>query len=555
MNVNNPDGITDHTVVDIKKGHIELENDPFDFRLLVKSPVSSMFVDAAAKGALDLSKISRMVKLDEGTKLAGLLNADVSVKGNVEAAEKGQFDQFNAAGTVRLGNFMYADKDYPGGVRLDNLLMSFNPRNVTISDLKGRYLSTDFSANGQINNLLAYALKDKPMNGVINVVANKVNVNEFMPTGNDSAVAQAETGVFLVPANLDLVLNAKVDELVYDKLNIKNLNGSLKLSDEAVKLDNVNGNALDGIIRISGSYSTRESKTKPAIALQYNVKDVDIQKTFLTFNTVQKLMPIGKWLGGTLNSDLTLSGRMGESMMPDLATLAGEGSLFLIEGFLSKFEPLEKLGERLNVKELQDVTLREVRQRFQFANGKVLVNPFTVSFKGIDMEIGGSHGLDQSLDYIINLKMPRSMLGTQGNQLVNNLVTSAASRGIPLNVSETVNLNVKLNGSINSPQFKIDLKETASNLADEMKAQVKDFAQAKIDSAKQMVKDSVQSIKKEVLETAADRLKKELFNKKYSAVAADSSKKQDPANRAKEAGKGILDRLIKPKGVKKDSTP
>ena len=36
-----------------------MENEPFDFRLLMKTPVSDMWVDAAAKGKLDLSKISQ----------------------------------------------------------------------------------------------------------------------------------------------------------------------------------------------------------------------------------------------------------------------------------------------------------------------------------------------------------------------------------------------------------------------------------------------------------------------------------------------------------------
>ena len=44
-----------------------MENDPFDLRLLLKTPVSNMWVDAAAKGKLDLAKIPRMVKLEQGT--------------------------------------------------------------------------------------------------------------------------------------------------------------------------------------------------------------------------------------------------------------------------------------------------------------------------------------------------------------------------------------------------------------------------------------------------------------------------------------------------------
>ena len=133
--MDNPDGITDHTVINIPKGHIEIDDDPFDFRLLVKNPVSDLFIDAAAKGMLDLSKVAQLVKLEAGTKLAGLLNADVNVAGSVNAIQNQQYVLFNAGGTIDLNNFFYSSKDYPDGIKLDNLQSSFNPRNVVLSDI------------------------------------------------------------------------------------------------------------------------------------------------------------------------------------------------------------------------------------------------------------------------------------------------------------------------------------------------------------------------------------------------------------------------------------
>jgi hypothetical protein len=542
LKVDNPDGVPDHTVVNIPAAHFEMENDPFDFRLLLKTPVSDMWVDAAAKGKLDLSKISRMVKLEKGTDIKGLLNADVNVKGFVDAVQKQQFDKFAAAGTIALNGFSYVAKDYPEGVTLQRLLMTFNPRSVTINDAAGKFKSSSFAANGEMNNLIAYALKDRPLNGVVNVKADKFNVNEWMST--DSATSQESTGPFIVPANLDLTLNAKVDQVKYDNLIMENVSGALHLADEAVKLSNVKGNALDGTIAVSGSYSTRVNKKKPAITLTYDVQELDVQKTFNTFNTVQKLMPIGKYLGGKLNSKLNMTGLLGENMLPDMASLTGEGNIFLIEGLLQKFEPLEKLADRLNVNELKNVTLREVREYFEFNAGKVFVKPFTLKVKDIEMQIAGMHGFDQTLDYTIHLKVPRELIGTKGNELVNNLASQVAAKGVPVKLGETVNFNVKMLGTISNPDIRLDLKETASSLADDIKDQAKDFAQAKIDSSRKAVKDTVESVKKEVVKQATDRLKDELFGRKDTA-AADTSKTKapQPADRLKESGKGLIDNL------------
>lgn len=543
VKVDNPDGITDHTVVDIPRGHVEMENEPFDFRLLMKNPVSDMWVDAAAKGKLDLSKISRMVKLDKETSIKGLLNADVNVKGLVDAVQKQQFDKFSAAGTIALNGFSYVAKDYPDGVSLQKLLLTFNPKNVTLNEASGSYLKSNFEANGYVNNLIAYALKDRPLNGVVNVKADKLNVNDWMGPEDTTNKATTSTA-FIVPANLDLTMNAKVDQVRYDNLLMENVSGSMLIADEAIKLNDVKGNALDGTMMVNGTYSTRENKKKPAITLNYDVKDLDVQKTFNTFNTVQKLMPIGKFLSGKLNSRLGLTGLLGENMMPDLSTLTGEGNIFLIQGLLAKFKPLEKLGERLNVNELKDVTLREVREQFEFSAGKVFVKPFTLKIKDIEMEVGGTHGFDQSMDYTIHLKIPRAMIGTKGNEIINDLVAKVSSKGVPVKVGETVNLNVKMLGTITDPDIRFDLKEGTSSLAEDIKDQAKDFAQAKIDSSKKAVRDTVQSLKKEVVKAAGEKLKEQLFNKKdTTTVDSLKAKPVKPEDKIKESGKGLLENL------------
>ncbi|MGG9963600.1 AsmA-like C-terminal region-containing protein [Ferruginibacter sp. SUN106] len=544
--VDNKDGQTDNTVVNIENGHIEMDKEPFDFRLLVKNPISNMFVDAAAKGKLDLSKVAQYVKLEKDTKLAGLLNADVSVKGNVSDIEKQQYEKFSAAGTVALNDFLYVAKDYPTGVKINSLLTSFTPKQIDISNLNGQYMSTNFNGTGQINNLLNYLFQNKPLQASLNVNADKLNLNDWMGTSADTTTTGPAAAPFAVPANLNITLQTKVDKVHYDKTDIDNLAGTLLINNETVFIKDVKGNALDGTLGVNGQYSTLQSKTKPDIALDYAVTGVDVQKTFYAFNTVQKLMPIGKFIAGKLTSQMTVKGKLGDNMMPDMNSLTGNGNLLLIQGFLSKFAPLDKIASTLNVKALEQISLKDVKNYFEFSNGKVLIKPFAFKVSGIDMEIGGLQGFDQSLDFIVNMKLPRALMGTQGNQLVNNLVTQINSKGVPVQVGETVNLNLKLGGFIKSPTVKTDLKQGAANLADQMKQQVTDFAKAKIDSTKlavtNAVKDTVKSLKNQALNAAKDELAKQLGGDKNAA--ADSTKTKP---NAKESLKGLMNGLLKKK--------
>ncbi|SKA40160.1 AsmA-like C-terminal region [Chitinophaga eiseniae] len=559
MKVSNPDGVPDHTVVDMPTAHLEMDNTPLDLRLLVKTPVSDMYVDGAAKGKIDLSKVTQFVKLEAGTTLNGLLDADISAKGNMSAIEKQQYDRFYAAGTLQLSNMLYKSKDYPDGVNVKNLFLQFNPKNVTVKDLSGQYLGSNFEANGEVNNLLAYTFKNAPLDGKLNFKADQVNVNKFMgatTTPADSKTAapakadSASLTPFAVPGNLNISLQTAIGKVLYDKAVLENVTGALLVKDETVTMQQLKANALQGTMEINGSYSTKNSKTNPDINIAYDVQNLDVQQTFNTFNTVQKLMPIGKFLSGKITSQLKMHGKLGKDMSPELNTLTGDGNLLLIQGFLKQFAPVDQLANTLNISQLKDISLRDIKNYFAFENGRVKVNPFKVTVNGVSMNIAGSHGFDQSLDYTLQLALPRSLMGSAGNNLVNNLVSQAQNKGIPVNLGDSVHLQVLMAGNIMKPSLKTDLKESANNL----KNQATELVKNKIDTVKNVVRDSVNQIKNNAVNALKNELKNQLGGKKDSAAPTGGKPLENVGKQAGESVKNTLNGLFGKKKPATDST-
>ncbi|MBO9202673.1 MULTISPECIES: AsmA-like C-terminal region-containing protein [Niastella] len=554
INFESPDALADHAVITIPTAHIEIGKDVVDLSLLLKTLASNPYFDGTAKGSFNLANVAQFYKFEPGTSLAGNLNANVSVKGNKSAIDKSQYDAIQTAGTVQVTNVSYKSKDYPDGVNLKNTQLTFNPKNVTVNDVTGNFQGTNFNANGHFDNLIGYALKDETLAGVLNVSADKVDLNKLMGTtpatapataAKDTAATTATPAAgepFAVPKNLNLTLNAKAGDVKYDKVDYKNIAGTLAVKDETVSMKDVKMEALDGTIALGGSYSTKESKKKPAISLTYDIQSLDIQKTFLAYNTVQKLMPIGQFISGKLTSKLTLNGKLGETMMPDLSSLTGNGSLLLLEGVLNKFAPLDKLASALDISSLKAISLKDVKSYFDIADGKVFVKPFNVKVQDMDMEIGGKHGLDQSIDYVINMKVPREKLGSKANALVNNLVTQANTKGIPVKVSDMVNFKVNLGGSITSPTVKTDLAGSGNSLADDMKDQAKELVQAQ----KAAAKDTLQSVKNQAVQAGKDYLTKQLLGQKDSTGTKDSATKTTK-QKAEESVKGLMKGLFKKK--------
>ena len=549
INLENSGGIADNTSIKITEGHIELGKDPFDFTLQLSKPVSTMDFAGSVKGRFTLDHVKQFMELEPGTSLSGQSTADLRFSGNKTAIDRKQYDQINIAGKVAVANLNYVSKEYPGGVQVNTTELGFNPANIALNQFEGRFMGTKLSARGTINNLIGYVMQDQLLAGKLAVEADKINLNDWMGTDTTTSTSSTPSQPFLVPSNIDFTLNAKSALVKYDKVDYKNVQGTVLLKNETVHLQNVGTEALDGTIAFAGTYSTKENKQQPAIAITYDIKNVDIQKAFTAFNTVQKLMPVGQFLSGKLSSKLTMTGSLGGDLMPVLNSLTGNGNLLLLEGVLQKFKPLESLANTLQIDELKNISIKDIKNYIEFANGKVLVKPFNLKVKDIEMQIGGMHGFDQSMDYIIAMKLPRKYLGERGNALVNGLVAKASSKGIKVDLGETVNLNIRMGGSISNPVISTDLKEVAGDAAKELKDQATDFAKEKIDSAKKQVKDTLNVIKKQVTDDLKDELKDRIFGK-------DTNNKKEPVinNNTKKKAEETIKNMFKKKKPVKDST-
>ncbi len=509
----NSGGIADKTVINVSAGHIEVGNDPVDFSLQLRNPVSSVNFSGNAKGRFILDHIKQFTTLEPGTSISGMMDADLGFAGNKTAIDQKQYDKITLNGTASLTNLKYKSGQYPSGITVSNTQLVFNQKNVTLSNLSGNYLNTNFTATGILNNLVGFAMQDQPLTGNLKVSADKMNLYDWMGTTTNTATATTTSTTtagsgkpFLVPENVNFTINANADQVKYGKVDYNNISGTLLMNDEKLNLQNIKTEALDGTIVINGSYSTKINKTKPDISLSYDIKNMDVQKAFYAFNTAQSLMPIGKFLSGKLHSQLSMIGNLDGQMMPLLNSLTGKGNMLLLEGVLEKFAPLEKIASVLQIDRLRSISVKDIKSYIEFSNGKVMVKPFTVKIKDIEMEIAGFHGFDQSIDYAIKMKLPRSIMGTKGNALINDLYAQANNRGFPIKPGETINLDIKMTGTISNPYIGISLKGMVDDVIKDLERQAKDFAKAKLDSATKKTRDSLNVIKKQAEDKAKEKL-------------------------------------------------
>ena len=559
----NPDGLADHTLIQVPAAHIEIGTDPLDFSLSIKTPVSNPVFVGRLKGSFNLANTKQFTTLPEGTTITGAMTADIAFSGNKLAIDKKEYEKINSSGALNLNNINYISKDYPEGMKLSDAAFSFNPKNIRLSVAHAEYLKNHFTARGSLDNVIGYILKNEPLSGNLDLYADQIDLNKFkstVPVEKDSTKNKPAASPFRVPDNLSFLIQAKVDKMYYDKVEYNNLSGAIAINEEVIALKDVQMEALDGKLTASGFYSTRKDKINPDFSFNYDVHGLDIQKTFYAFNTVQKIMPMGQYVDGKMNSQLSVIGKLNGEMTPDMKTLTGKGNLFFVEGVFKKFAPVEKLAQSLHLNELNGLSLKDVKFSFEFANGKVLVQPFHVKYEGIDMEIGGMHGFDQSIDYLIAMKVPRSMMGSDANNLINNLAQQANNKGIPVKISDYINLKINMVGTITNPQIKTALNSAGTDLSTDVKQQAAVFAKQATDSIKTVVnaktneaKDSAIAIKNQAIKDLQKDLGNVISGQKDSTGGSPKTLENTQKN-AEQTLRNTFDNLFNKKKTPKDTT-
>ncbi len=485
------DGVqNDNSTVDINKFHIELANNPFDANLHISTPISDMKIVGNFAGKIDFGSIADAVPLDSMT-LKGLLEGNVDIMGQMSSLSQGKYEDFKADGTLKLENFEFASPAFPQGINIITATMTFSPKYVELSAFDSRVGKSDFKLNGKLEKFIPYVFSNDTIRGSLNLESNLIDMNELMgppvPENTTAATDTAQLTLFEVPGNVNFVMNSKIEQINYDKLKINNVVGSIIIRNSRAVLKNVGMNLLEGSMVMSGEYNTKDIKN-PFIDFDISMKDIDIPSSYTAFNTVAKLAPVAQNCKGRISVDLSLYSNLDQHMMPLYNSMAGKGKLTSKNIEINNSNTFIKIADALKNDKFRKLSINDLNLSFEINNGRVYVSPFETKFGSSKMTIGGDQGLDQTLNYVINMAIPRAEFGGAANNVLTSLTSSAAAKGVNIQPGENVNVDISVLGTFLKPEVKLNLKDNAKNAVQDIKNQIKDQATQKVAEVKEDVK-------------------------------------------------------------------
>ncbi len=527
VNIDDASGIPDQTKIDVNKFHVDFGGNPIDAMLHVTTPVSDANLNGWVKGKLNLASVSDVIPLEKGDELNGNIAADVTMKGRMSAIEQEKYEQFTAAGTVDVTGMRYKTESLAYDMNIDAMNMTFSPQFVEVTRFDGKIGKSDMHADGRIDNFMKYLFKDSMLHGVLNFRSTSMDLNEF--SGEEETAAQpaateesSDLSIIEVPSNLDFTLNSTITKLKYDDIVMDNVAGMVRIHNSMVDLQNLKMQLMGGSMIMGGNYST-VNPTVPKVNFNLDVTDFDIQQTVKTFNTIEKLTPIAKQTKGRVSTQLRFTSDLDDKMMPIDKTINGSGTLRTKQVEIESFEPLKKLDEALKMNKFKKVTLNDLNLvSYKIENGRVSVEPFDFKAGKANGKVGGSTGLDQSINYVMDISIPRAEFGG-ANTALNGLVSQATAKGIPVKLGDMVNVQALFGGTVTQPTVKTSLREAAGDMMDNLKETATELVKEKVDSLKNVGMDKARQEADKILADAkvkSDALKSQLYTAADNAKAA-----------------------------------
>ncbi len=525
------DGVDDNnSAVDLNKFHLEIAENPIDFVFHVKAYAVDPMIFGNIKMNFNLGSLADAIPM-ENMELSGIITSDVNISGVLSTIEQEKYEDFDATGNITIKDLKYNSPDLPAALNIVKTDFNFSPRYLDLSTLDIKIGKSDVHLDGKIENYLAYVFKDEVIKGKFNFSSNLLDANEFMTESEEEAVVEeepidsSEMEVVEVPKNIDFQLVSMLKLIKYDNMEITNIDGLIIVKDGIVSMDKLGMNLLEGSMVVTGKYDASDIEN-PFVDFGLDIKNFDIPSTYNTFNTVQKLAPIGKNCEGNVSIMMTFNSKLQQNMEPDMNSIKGAGRLQSKTIGIKNSNMFNKIADALKNDKYREVTMKDVDMQFTIDSGRIFIEPFETNIAGKKATISGDQGLDQTMNYLINVDIPKSELGGAG-ALLDNLTGSSLAKGLNVGQSDNVNVNLDVTGTCSDPKVGVRLGSNKEAPQQQVKEQVKQKitqeVKQKTEAAKQTVKKNTKAQADKII---ADAEKKAAQIRKEGKSAADKVRQE-----------------------------
>jgi hypothetical protein len=319
---------------------------------------------------------------------------------------------------------------FPLRMRLSKSAATFTTDKLSIEHTQLQAGTSDMTLNGNIEGIRRALLYNGRIQANLSTKIDSMDCNEIIRTLAAGSVYSSHSneqrdsisnivlnekvqdmtdsvfGLFVVPRNIDMELNASMKKVKYDRLNIAQANGKIIVRNRAIRIPDLRIKSDIGNVDLSLVY--KAPTTKGAYAgVDIHMERVQLRELINSIPLLDTLTPMMRSFEGQAECNIiavTELDSLSNLIIPKTtASCYIDGkNMVLLDG-----ETFAAIAKKLYFKNKKRNVIDSISVDMILDDGKISVFPFVLSLDRYIAAIGGTQNLDMSFQYHISiLKWP-----------------------------------------------------------------------------------------------------------------------------------------------------
>ena len=342
------------------------------------------------------------------------LNLDTEVIN--DQSQSDIFLQWLVKGFIDLDDGLIVSSFIPYDVEIPAVRMDFEPERLDIKDSRVVIDKSDFELKGKFDNLLSYFRGDSILRGDFTFTSKTTDLLQLMnltngigledgdqkQNGDLSADNADNSGPYMVPRGIDLLVSANIDRATFGVDTAFNIWGDLRVNDGLMLLDNITFSTSAARMQLTAMYRTPR-KNHLFLGLDYHMLDIEIEELLNMIPDIDTLMPMLRSFRGKGEFHLAIESYLDSTYSIKKSTLRGASSikgenLVLLDG-----ETFSEIARTLRFNKRTENRVDSLSAEFTIFREEIDVYPFLIVMDRYRAVVGGRHNFDLSFDYHITV--------------------------------------------------------------------------------------------------------------------------------------------------------
>lgn len=346
-----------------------------------------------------LEELIAFYPIDTLENLSGSINMNAEIEGLISEMKTNAYSpSIKASGNAVITDLKATFKQTDKHINIPEGKLELNNRHLNVYGLQLIRGNSDVMLVGELPNFLSYLFDPKePLTIVAHVTSDKIELEDFLFGAGKSS----ENASINIPNNLDFNVSVDVAHLTFGKFVADNIKGNMLLKNQKVALKDLSLNVTDGEVKLNIFADASGDNLK--VSADCDLNKLNIQKLFSQLNNFGQTTIKDDNLKGFVTANIDFSGTWDKKLKVDLNSINLTSSILIERGELIGFKPLESLAKYIDVNELKHIKFSTLQSAVEIKNRVITIPRTSIKSNAINMELWGTHGFDNVIDYHIQL--------------------------------------------------------------------------------------------------------------------------------------------------------